>query len=124
MAYKRIGFFFELSPDDAVAELNRLRRVDASPNEQKIVDYLRSGVDAGVTMIVQHDPLSDPPKQLGEAVLKCDGEWLWPESLAYFVEAYHIELPEEFVEAIRRNGWKIPSDASYVSEVPEGYIQM
>ena len=36
-----------------------------------------------------------------------DGEWVWPEGLAHYVEAHEVRLPEEFVDAARLRGWRV-----------------
>lgn len=36
-----------------------------------------------------------------------DGEWVWPEGLAHYVESHEVRLPQEFVDAMRRNCWQI-----------------
>ena len=38
-----------------------------------------------------------------------DGRWVWPRDLAYYVDTYHIVLPSEFVEHMRRGSWNPPS---------------
>lgn len=124
MTLKRVGFFFEESEVDQVSCLNSLRREEPSEFEPKIVQYLRSGADCGVAMTIERDPLSNPPKAIGETVLKTDGEWTWPASLAYFVQNYHIELPEEFVEKMAALNWIAPTDVDVEREIPNGHIEM
>ena len=65
MSYKKVGFFLELTEDEQRNELARLRRPEGSLDESKIIDYLSSGVNAGVAMVVEHDVLCDP--QIGRA---------------------------------------------------------
>ena len=36
-----------------------------------------------------------------------DGEWLWPGDLSYYVRKYALKLPEEFVETMQKNEWKV-----------------
>jgi hypothetical protein len=50
-----------------------------------------------------------------------DGEWLWPEGLAHYVEAHSVRLPDAVVASMERRGWLIPAelgplDASLVDE--------
>jgi tetratricopeptide (TPR) repeat protein len=37
-----------------------------------------------------------------------DGEWLWPEGLAHYVERHSVVLPDEFVASASARGWKVP----------------
>jgi hypothetical protein len=39
-----------------------------------------------------------------------DGEWVWPEGLAHYVEVHEVRLPDEFVDGMRRRGWRIPEE--------------
>jgi hypothetical protein len=44
-----------------------------------------------------------------------DGEWVWPEGLAHYVEKHDVCLPDEFVASMRENGWAIPERAKEVT---------
>ena len=122
MPYKKVGFFFELDPTEQRKELDQLRRPMGVPDEARIINYLSSGTDVGVEMTMEHDLLCDPARALGPAVLKSDGDWLWPASLAHYVRSYHIELPAEFVRHMARNEWRTPETGS--PTIPEGHVQM
>jgi hypothetical protein len=39
-----------------------------------------------------------------------DGEWVWPEGLAHYVECHFVRLPDEFIDSMRRKGWQMPRD--------------
>lgn len=39
---------------------------------------------------------------------KSDGEWLWPEGLAHYVEQHHVKLPDDFVAHMRQNAFAVP----------------
>ena len=43
-----------------------------------------------------------------------DGEWLWPEGLAHYVECHNVILPEEFLATMRANHWQVPDVADLV----------
>jgi len=43
-----------------------------------------------------------------------DSEWSWPEGLAHYVECHNLMLPEEFVETMRTNQWRVPDVADLV----------
>ncbi|PYK99742.1 MAG: hypothetical protein DME19_07585 [Verrucomicrobia bacterium] len=38
-----------------------------------------------------------------------DGEWYWPEGLAHYVQRHAVILPEEFIETMRANDWRVPA---------------
>ena len=46
-------------------------------------------------------------EQMGSADLT-DGEWLWPEGLAHYVETHSVALPAEFIETMKDNNWICP----------------
>jgi hypothetical protein len=37
-----------------------------------------------------------------------DGQYAWPSDLAYYVERYHVRLPDDFVSVIAAHGWRVP----------------
>ena len=43
-----------------------------------------------------------------------DGEWAWPEGLAHYVECHNLMLPEQLVESMRANQWRVPDVADLV----------
>ncbi len=43
-----------------------------------------------------------------------DGQWMWPEGLAHYVERHEVMLPEEFVQTMQANGWTVPDVADLV----------
>lgn len=122
--YKKIGFFYEESQNDQHSHLSALRNDLPHPAETEILQYLSSGIDAGVCMLIEHDYLKMPPKFLGSATLLSDGEWLWPKSLTYYVREYHISLPEEFVIKMKQQNWCVSPDTKLTPKVPEGDIKM
>jgi uncharacterized protein (DUF952 family) len=54
------------------------------------------------------------PVDMGDSDLY-DGEWVWPEGLAHYVERHAVRLPEDFVESMRSCSWTVPD----VPEEPE-----
>jgi hypothetical protein len=49
-----------------------------------------------------------------------DGEWLWPQGLAHYVEHHSVRLPDEFIETMRSRCWRPPRDLPH----PSGTNQM
>jgi hypothetical protein len=41
-----------------------------------------------------------------------DGEWVWPEGLAHYVECHCVRLPDELVPSMRWNEWQVPPSVS------------
>jgi hypothetical protein len=48
-----------------------------------------------------------------------DGEWVWPEGLAHYVESHNICLPDKFILTMQKNSWSIPTkiDFQHCSQV-------
>ena len=47
------------------------------------------------------------PRRLGNWDLT-DGQWVWPEGLAHYVEKHWVCLPDEFADTMRSNSWQVP----------------
>jgi len=41
-----------------------------------------------------------------------DGEWVRPQGLAHYVERHRVCLPDEFVETMRVNCWRVPREVA------------
>jgi hypothetical protein len=41
-----------------------------------------------------------------------DGQWFWPEGLAHYVACHGVRLPDEFVQTMAGNGWRVPEGSS------------
>ena len=46
------------------------------------------------------------PSALGDRDLT-DGVWVWPEGLAHYVEKHFVRLPDEFIDHVRSQGWRV-----------------
>ncbi len=124
MALKKVGFFFEFSADAHRSQLESLMRTVPHSREQDIVAYLSAGKNFGVVPLTQFDNQIDPPKSLGEIVLVSDGEWIWPTSLTYFVQTYHIDLPEQFVEHMSSHNWRMSEQIEVEAQLIEGHVEL
>jgi hypothetical protein len=88
---------------------------------ERIIAYLQAGrqyLSYGRFSFCRFKCGADP-SDMGHCDLT-DGEWVWPEGLAHYVEHHHVILPMEFVQSMRRNDWEVPPDV-IVPEVQEGY---
>jgi hypothetical protein len=41
-----------------------------------------------------------------------DGIWVWPEGLPHYVAAHNVTLPDEFLKAMERAQWSVPSEVT------------
>jgi hypothetical protein len=107
---KRCGFFKDIPLGDEDGPLLR-EAVSSKPpeDEARAVSYLQAGALLAFSPAVVRDALSKDQLIIGPLKLLTDGEWVWRSDLAYYVENYHYQLPEEFVRHMRSRDWKPPS---------------
>jgi hypothetical protein len=46
----------------------------------------------------------------GSRSMRTDGDFVWPDVLAYYVEKYGVELPPIFEAHMAAAGWTAPAD--------------
>lgn len=82
--------------------------VDERP---QLVEYLRTGCRHstyfGFSFCRLDSVCHIPREQMGSADLT-DGEWVWPEGLAHYVEVHQIRLPDDFLDHARANAFRVP----------------
>lgn len=61
---------------------------------------------------LEHRERMDGIKSMGCRDLT-DGEWVWPEGLAHYVEKHNICLPDAFIETMQKNSWLIPPKVDF-----------
>ncbi|MFI9153676.1 hypothetical protein [Streptomyces sp. NPDC053367] len=107
------GFFAELNPGWGMPLDGSIRdavRSAGESDEDRIIGYLRNGTALWSETGAERDVL-DPegPDLTGAGSLLTDGTWLWREDLPYYVSAYHVTLPAEFLAHIRGLGHAAPT---------------
>jgi len=75
---------------------------------QKVVSYLRSGTVAIASPGIARNVV-DGTQLSATTSWKSDGVWLWPDTLAHYLQRYRIQLPGKLVDHIRANGYVVPS---------------
>jgi hypothetical protein len=104
----RVGFFRELGHGSPGGPSLHECLQQVNPNEAAIVQYLNTGATLAATGSMADDYLDKTKKAVAPLEIATDGRWVWPRDLAYYVREYHVRLPTEFVEHMRRSGWKSP----------------
>ncbi len=107
---RSVGFFMELphgEPDGP--SLRAAIRPVADPREAGIVAYLRAGTPFAVSGRMVSDVLSASDSFIAPLETYTDGVWTWPADLAHYVERYHVELPDDFVEHAAEQKWVPPA---------------
>lgn len=117
---KYVGNFVELGYDDHpdAPSILAARGKRVSTHKAEVVAYLRGGT----TLVFSpgRDPdVLDAGRLAGSPSVATDGIYVWPRTLAYYVDTYDVALPAEFEEHMRRNGWVAPDDVDRSSvELP------
>jgi hypothetical protein len=78
--------------------------------DDRVLKYLRSGNTRNKFLGMSYCRFGacvSGPGPLGSQCVT-DGEWVWPEGLAHYVEVHRVPLPAEFLATMERHGWKVP----------------
>ena len=114
----KVGFFRELAHGSKTGlSLSESIRDKSHQEEEKIIKYLNEGTLFIACPGVTKDVLNELRGIIGAPHIYTDGVWAWCGDLSYYVKEYHIELPEKFIENMRKNNWTVPSRTA--SEVEE-----
>ena len=110
--FKIFGFFdfyARTNKTKVKLELSELKRDVPHPMEQNILHYLNGGHFIAYELGVVKDFLN---QQEGIVLLGpyiyTDGTWVWSSDVMYYVEKYHIQLPDDFLAHMAKNKWQCP----------------
>lgn len=113
---KTVGLFLELGDDDAPS-LADARGKRPPANQAQVVAYLKAGKVLVMSPGLVKDAF-DRGTLAGTRSMRTDGVYAWPDSLAFYVERYQVELPAEFEEHMAKREWKMPAEIDIVGLVP------
>jgi hypothetical protein len=108
---REVGYFREF--DRWFAKYPSIRefiRDSPAPDEELIVRYLESGRIEDTCLGNFTDVVDPNGKRDLHPHGFNDGVWEWRGDLAYYVKTYHLQLPDEFIEHMRQNDWKVPKE--------------
>ncbi|MDQ0405613.1 hypothetical protein ABVB69_08660 [Streptomyces sp. NPDC000349] len=109
---RTVGFFREQASSWGIERehsIHELVRPAGEADEEAIVNYLVNGADIFSEMGAELDVLSpDEFPIAGGASLKTDGTWVWRLDLPHYVDAYHVALPDDFLQTIRSREYVVP----------------
>ena len=94
-----IGKYEEIVPNKGYESMLEHLEKGSYPNQKKIVHYLRSGNVDMVSAEIPKDCFTGE-RIPGEKLGMNDGEYVWWNTLAHYVEKYNLRLPKEFEEHI------------------------
>lgn len=111
MKLKRYGFFKELKHGDINGiSLKDVIYENAALNEKEQVGYLKSGIILIACTGIVRDVLDAANDIIGSPHILTDGVWAWPADLPYYVEKYHVKIPDDFVKYMESSCWTIPNE--------------
>ncbi|MEU0278418.1 hypothetical protein [Streptomyces sp. NPDC006195] len=109
---KRVGFYREFEsqdPNDSAPSIHDAVRLHALYDEPRILEYISSGTEIFSAMGAERDVISHDEWIPGAGSLVTDGTWLWPVELQHYVHRYHVELPDDFMAAVRASKYIAPT---------------
>jgi hypothetical protein len=78
------------------------------PDVEKVVSYLKGGHVLIDFMDIRDDVFDKSRQIMGGPTTLTDGDWLWREDLAYYVQRHNVALPVDFLELIRQRHYVVP----------------
>lgn len=108
---RRVGFFAELGDGpmyDGGSIADHLGHLDEGI-ARRAAEYLRNGHGLVDIMEGTRDVVSGDTYVSGGPSLKTDGEYLWREDLAHYVERHRVGLPPELRERMAALDYEVPS---------------
>jgi hypothetical protein len=102
------GFFHHLARADAIKELQRSRSEKPRPNERRVLAYLKGGAQVFLIPGIDRDLLAKTERRPGPPGVYTDGVWVWSADVVYYIEQYHIDIPEGLRLRMEQNGWVCP----------------
>jgi hypothetical protein len=113
---KSVGCFRDLGYEGApsVADVRGKRSPD---HQAQVVAYLKAGRVLVMSPGLVRDAF-DRSSVAGSRSIRTDGEFAWPDSLAFYVERYLVELPRDFEEHMAARLWKMPDEIDIDGLVP------
>jgi hypothetical protein len=90
-------------------------------NRDRIISYLRAGRTFAEWRGLSYCRFrcATDIRAMGSRCLT-DGEWVWPEGLAHYIECHEVRLPQEFVDGMRERGWEIALEESGPTAATQG----
>ena len=119
MKLKLVCCFKELSYGDENADsIKKYISNNEYKNKNRIIEYLDSGICIASCVGVSEDVINPQKGIIGAPDALTDGKFQWYADLSYYVKEYNLKLPQEFIDNMIKNNWKIPiSDKDIEEEI-------
>lgn len=104
---KYIGFIKNYHPNIKNLKLFKDLNFGITYSDKKeIIKYLEQGTKIAVSMHVIDSLFPTDNNIIGGLIYICDGEWVWPNYLNYYLEHYDIEIDKDFISHIKNSDYK------------------
>lgn len=111
MKLRKLGFYCELKHGDPNGpSLKNAVRSSVTYHKDDVVNYLRYAPVLIASPGVVCDVLDSTCPIICAPNIHTDGLWVWPEDLAYYVNKYNVELPDEFLDYIQSGARRPPTE--------------
>jgi hypothetical protein len=105
------GMFAELGPVKQAEPQPSIfdNRLDEPlPDVDRVVAYLRGGHKLMAFMDVADDVFDSSKQVMNGSSILTDGDWMWRNDIAYYVERHNVTPPPEMLELIRQRHYIVP----------------
>jgi hypothetical protein len=97
----KVARVFDFVQPDTGPGFHPLHRVVADPAERdRLLEYLTSGTPMLITTARTADVLDPPSGPVVPGGFRTDGEWIWTDSVAWYLERHGLAPDEELVAHI------------------------
>jgi hypothetical protein len=109
MKLKQVGYWYSAQEKHFPKPQDFVDPTWQKENRQKIINYLKSG-----NAVRHYFGFSSCRFNCGARGIEMgtsdlsDGEWMWPEGLFHYIEIHNVRLPDEFIQTMIKNDWKVP----------------
>jgi hypothetical protein len=111
-----VGFFREQTDDPeeqrTLPSIRDFVELAAHECEEKVLNYLRNGHCYAAKGGWDTDVLDLSCQAPLFRGYYTDGAYFWPQDLAYYVEKYHLRLPQAFLDHMAAMNWQPPPKES------------
>jgi hypothetical protein len=79
-------------------------RVTGDDLRDELLEYLRAGQPVATTTSTMDDVVDPDRGRVVPMSFRTDGEWIWPDTIAYYLENHGLVVDDDFVAHIRAAG--------------------
>ncbi|MFE3329907.1 hypothetical protein [Streptomyces sp. NPDC059176] len=108
---KLIGFYQEMDPGYSVAWGGPVPPPESGAGKypvRDVISYLKSGYPILDVMELTTDVIGGAFRVPGGSSVLTDGQFVWREDLAWYIERYQVDLPQDFIDTAQSHDFRTP----------------